>query len=131
MSEATGLNNLVRQLGGSFGVAIFASLLGRFTNQAKSVLAAHVTTSDPAVVARLQMMKRALASGVDSEGATARAVRMMDGIVSGQAAMLAFERAFFLGGALFFLSIPIALLLDDGRHGKAESGSKEHMVVEV
>src|SRR5262249_19902807 len=48
MSDATGLNNLVRQLGGSFGVAIFASELGRYTREAKAALSAHVAVTDPA-----------------------------------------------------------------------------------
>jgi DHA2 family multidrug resistance protein len=129
MSEATGLNNLVRQLGGSFGVAIFASLLGRYTNQAKSALGAHVTSADPAVMARLAMMKHGLGSGVDAQTATDRALRLLDFQVSGQAAMLGFERAFFLGGLLFFVSIPMVLLLDDGR--SAKKSADEHMVVEV
>ena len=33
MGDATGLNNLVRQLGGSFGVAIFAALLDRYSTE--------------------------------------------------------------------------------------------------
>jgi DHA2 family multidrug resistance protein len=131
MSEATGLNNLVRQLGGSFGVAIFASLLGRFTNQARATLSAHVTTGDPAVFARLQAMQHGLGASVDAQTAAGRALRMLDMQVSGQAAMLAFERAFFLGGLLFFVSIPMVLLLDDGKKAAGTKGSQEHMVVEV
>jgi len=132
MSEATGLNNLVRQLGGSFGVAIFASMLGRFTSQAKVLLGAHVTASDPAVVERLRMMQRGLGAGVDVNEAAQRALRVLDVTVSNQAAMLAFERAFFLGGVLFFVSIPMVLLLDDGRKAAgANKGEAEHMVVEV
>jgi MFS transporter, DHA2 family, multidrug resistance protein len=129
MSEATGLNNLVRQLGGSFGVAIFASLLGRYTNVAKNALGAHISASDPVVYGRLQGMARGLGAGVDSHTAMDRALRLLDLQVSQQAAMLGFERAFFLGGLLFFVSIPMVLMLDDGRNAKKPEG--EHMVVEV
>jgi DHA2 family multidrug resistance protein len=130
MSEATGLNNLVRQLGGSFGVAIFASLLGRFTNQARNTLVAHLTTSDPAVVARLRMMQRGLGGGVDANTAMERALRALDGMVSGQAAMLGFDRAFLLGALLFIGAIPLVFMLGDGKY-KAAPGSHEHAVVEV
>jgi DHA2 family multidrug resistance protein len=129
MSEATGLNNLVRQLGGSFGVAIFASLLGRFTNQARGALIAHVTVGQPAAQERFQLMQRALGRGVDIQTAGERAVRGLDAIVQGQAAMLGFDRAFFLGGLLFVVSIPLVLLLRDGR--RMAAGSSEHTVVEV
>ncbi len=129
MGEATGLNNLVRQLGGSFGVAIFASLLGRFSTQARTTLVAHLTAGDPLVRSRLQMMQHGLGGGVDAQTATERAVRALDGLVAGQAAMLGFDRAFFLGGLLFVVSIPLVLLLGGGKRTASES--KEHMVVEV
>jgi DHA2 family multidrug resistance protein len=128
MSEATGLNNLVRQLGGSFGVAIFASLLGRYTNQARSALIAHVTAGDPNVYGQLRMMARGLGGGVDAQTAGARALRALDGMVGGQAAMLGFDKAFFLGGLMFIVSMPLVLLLEDGRHS---APSTEHAVVEV
>jgi DHA2 family multidrug resistance protein len=130
MSEATGLNNLVRQLGGSFGVAIFASLLGRYTNQARSALIAHVTAGDPNVYGQLRMMARGLGAGVDAQTAGARALRALDGMVGGQAAMLGFDKAFFLGGLMFIVSMPLVFLLEDGRH-PAQGGSTEHAVVEV
>src|SRR5580658_6030569 len=53
MGDATGLNNLVRQLGGSFGVAIFAALLDRYTIEARAGLVAHVPVGDPNVMQRL------------------------------------------------------------------------------
>jgi DHA2 family multidrug resistance protein len=130
MSEATGLNNLVRQLGGSFGVAIFASLLGRYTNQARNALIAHVTLGDPNVSSRLRMMARGLGGDVDPHAAGMRALRALDGIVGGQAAMLGFDRAFFLGGLLFIVSVPLVFLLEDGRHA-GSTVSSEHKVVEV
>ena len=112
-----------------FGVAIFASLLGRFSTQARTTLVAHLTAGDPLVRSRLQMMQRGLGGGVDAQTATERAVRALDGLVSGQAAMLGFDRAFFLGGLLFVVSIPLVLLLGGGKRTASES--KEHMVVEV
>ncbi len=131
MSDATGLNNLVRQLGGSFGVAIFASLLGRFTIQAKAVLGTHVSMGDPGVYARLQAMQATFeASGIDAQTAAARALRMLDGQVGGQAAMLGFEKAFMLSGLIFLCSMPLVFLLEDGRHAAAR-GDHEHIAVEV
>jgi DHA2 family multidrug resistance protein len=113
MSEATGLNNLVRQLGGSFGVAIFASLLHRFSGQAKGALAVHVSSTDPAAVARLDGMSRALAQGsLDAQAAASRALMMLNGQISRQAAMLGFEKTFYCGGLLFLGAAPLVLLLD-------------------
>jgi DHA2 family multidrug resistance protein len=134
MSAATGLNNLVRQLGGSFGVAIFASLMDRFTRQATTVLASHVVAGDPLAHARLSQMKAALvARGSDAITAGDQALRLLGAQVGGQAAMIGFERAFFLGGILFFASIPVVLFMDDGRGRATAPGARapEHMAVEV
>jgi DHA2 family multidrug resistance protein len=134
MSAATGLNNLVRQLGGSFGVAIFASLMDRFTRQAKTVLSSHLAVGDPLLYSRLAQMKGALvARGSDSATAGDQALRILDSQIGGQAAMIGFERAFFLGGLLFFVSIPLVLLMDDGRRRArpAQGNGADHIALEV
>ena len=132
MSDATGLNNLVRQLGGSFGVAIFASLLGRYTLQAKAVLSTHVSASDPSVYARLAAMTASFqASGVDAQTAGARALKLLDAQVAGQAAMLGFEKAFQLSAIVFLASMPLVLLLEEGKGRAKAAGAHEHVAVEV
>ena len=137
MGAATGLNNLVRQLGGSFGTAAFASSLGRFANEARMALVAHVTPGDPSVLARIASMQAGLAArGVDAGTARMQALRLIDGQVAREASVLGFERTFFWGAILFFASIPLVLLMDDGRRAKASSSSSakvgsEHTMVEV
>jgi MFS transporter, DHA2 family, multidrug resistance protein len=130
MSAATGLNNLVRQLGGSFGVAIFAALLDRFTHESKAVLVSHVVGTDPNAQSRLLMLRSAmLRDGVDLPTATARAIDLLDKQVTGQAAVLGFEKAFFMGGLLFFVAIPFVLLLDTPDLSKKPDA--EHAAVEI
>ncbi|HEY8088734.1 MAG TPA: DHA2 family efflux MFS transporter permease subunit [Polyangiaceae bacterium] len=132
MSDATGLNNLVRQLGGSFGVAIFAAALSRFTTEARQGLIAHVTPGDPAVASRVANMSAVFTrAGVDAQVAAQRVLAMLDRQVSIQASMLAFDRAFFFAGLLFAASVPLVVLLDDGRKNKPAAGQQEHMAVEI
>jgi DHA2 family multidrug resistance protein len=138
MGDATGLNNLVRQLGGSFGVAIFAALLDRYSTEARQGLIAHVAVGDPAVRSRLTMIQGVfLRAGADGATASQRALAMLDGQVGLQASMLGFDRAFFLAGLVFCASIPLVVLLDDGRGGgagkskEAHSVNQEHMAVEI
>ena len=132
MGDATGLNNLVRQLGGSFGVAIFAALLDRYTVEARQGLVAHVTMGDPAVGARLAGMRALFTrGGIDAITASQRALAMLDGQVSLQASMLGFDRAFFLAGLVFAVSMPLVLLLDEGRKAAGKQSKQEHMAVEI
>ena len=137
MSAATGLNNLVRQLGGSFGVAIFASLLGRFSTNAASKLGEHLTAGDGAVTQRLALIKGALMqNGTDAMTAANQSMGMLGGQVRLQATMIAFERAFFIAGLLFLASVPLVMLLDPPAKKQAPAPGEaavheEHMAVEI
>jgi len=112
MSEATGVYNLVRQLGGSFGVAIFASLLGRFATTARHGIIRNLPANDPMVWQRLQMLTQGFMSrGADMTTARARALQVLEMQVGGQSAMISFEHAFALGAMLFFAIVPLVFLL--------------------
>ena len=48
LAQGTGLFNLSRQLGGSFGIAVTATLLSRFTEQSREALLPHLAAWSPA-----------------------------------------------------------------------------------
>jgi DHA2 family multidrug resistance protein len=134
MSQATGLSNLVRQIGGSIGIAVFAVMLGRYTTQAKAALGAHVDAGNAIALGRLAAFRGGfLARGFDADTAATMALTAIDGQVTAQAAMLAFERAFWLAGFLFLVSVPLVFLLDDGprheRSAAAEPGEQHAMEI--
>ncbi len=105
LADATGLNSLIRQIGGSVGLAIFATLLSRYITTARASLASHVIAGRPEVTARLSMIARAMQRG-GSDPTTARqqATRVLNGLVTGQATVLSFEKLFLLAGILFLSS---------------------------
>ena len=47
LTDATGLNSLLRQIGGSLGLAAFATLLPHFIAAARTGLAAHLIRGGP------------------------------------------------------------------------------------
>ena len=53
MTSAAGLNNLIRQLGGSLGTAIVVTVLIRHGDAANSALSANMTSANPAVAGRV------------------------------------------------------------------------------
>ncbi|HVR02537.1 MAG TPA: DHA2 family efflux MFS transporter permease subunit [Polyangia bacterium] len=112
MTDATGLNSLIRQIGGSLGLAAFATLLPHFVAAARTGLAAHVDPGRPEVMARLAALQGALtARGLDATAARAGALRILDGTLGQQASVLGFERMFLFAGLAFLLVIPFALFL--------------------
>jgi DHA2 family multidrug resistance protein len=112
MTDATGLNSLLRQIGGSLGLAAFATLLPHFVQTARVGLVSHLVAGRPEMLERLSAIGGGLRSrGLDPATATSTAARVLDGMVSRQAMLLAFERMFVLAGVAFLFVIPFALLL--------------------
>jgi len=112
MADATGLNSLLRQTGGSIGLAVFATLLSRNALRMRDTMIASVTTSRPEVMARMQSIQRMLMGrGMDSAAAQSTAARMIDGSLRQQAMVLAFEKMFMLAGIAFLCVLPLVLLL--------------------
>lgn len=119
VADATGLNSLMRQLGGSTGLAIFGTLLTRFATQARSGLATHVTALRPEVVDRLDRIVHGLTGhGIDLASAQVAAVRVLDGTVFKQAMVLAFRKDFFLAGIVFACVLPLLVFLKGHRFAR-------------
>ncbi len=112
LADATGLNSLLRQIGGSLGLAAFATLLPHFIVQARNGLAAHLPIGRPELLSRVGMIQRGLgAQGYDPASAQAAAGRVLGGMVMRQATVLAFERMFMLAGIAFLFIIPLVYFL--------------------
>ena len=121
MADATGMNSLVRQVGGAVGLAIFATLLERFTDQARVALVAEVPFASPTTSRALSGLAGALRSSGAVAGPVARrgAIQALDGIVQTQASVLAFERIFLLAGVVFLFVLPLLLFLKTDRDAPA------------
>lgn len=110
--QGTGMYNLLRQLGGSMGIAIMATLLARFTRERQATLAAHLAVGAPAVVQRVEGLTAAMtARGASAEEARARALRVLDRQVAAQASVLAFSRIYAITGLVFVGALPLLLLM--------------------
>jgi len=116
LAQGTGMFNLTRQLGGSVGIALSATLLGRFTAQSRTLLAEHVIAGDPASVARVDMLTRGLmARGMNAITAKQQALAVLDRQMQGQASVLAFSKLYLLSGIALMASLPLLLLFRSGK----------------
>ena len=108
LADATGLNSLVRQIGGSLGLAVFATLMTRYPVQIKAAIAAHITAGRPEVDARIAAMTHLLISkGYDAKSALTAAQRALGGIVAQQAMVMTFEKMFLMAGIAFLFVMPL------------------------
>jgi DHA2 family multidrug resistance protein len=116
LAQGTGMFNLTRQLGGSLGIAIMATLLTRFTTQTKHLLTEHVTTMDPMSLGRLEQLTRAFtARGMSVAVAHQQALTVLDRQINAQASVLAFSKIYVLSGAILLCSLPLLFLFRTGK----------------
>jgi MFS transporter, DHA2 family, multidrug resistance protein len=131
LTDATGLNSLLRQIGGSMGLAVFATLLSRYQVQARNALIAHVTPESPAVMERLGRLQAGLAArGLDPASAKAAALAALNGEVARQAATLAFEKIFLVTGIVFVCVLPLLFFLK-ANPATRRAGEKPHVEMEM
>jgi DHA2 family multidrug resistance protein len=112
LADATGLNSLLRQVGGSIGLAVFATMLSRFATHARDGLIGQLSSANQQLSMRTAAMTRMLTGrGADPGAAHAASMRMIDGLVRQQAMVLSFEKLFYLSGICFLCVLPLVFLL--------------------
>jgi DHA2 family multidrug resistance protein len=113
MAQASGLFNVIRQVGGSFGVAILGAMLTRRMIYHSAMFGQAVDQSSAAfrqVVTRLQYFAQHTIGGTQAE-ATARAKAMIGEHLSNQAFVAAVCDDFFIAGAITLLCVVPLLFL--------------------
>ena len=124
LAQGTGLFNLSRQLGGSLGIALTATLLTRFTEQSRQALLPHVSPASPAATAWLEQTTTRLLSVAGSlEAARQQAFALLEATLRQQASMVAFEKVFLTMGVTFAAALPLLLLF---RTGRVRGGAGAH-----
>jgi MFS transporter, DHA2 family, multidrug resistance protein len=116
MGNATSIFNLMRNLGGSMGIAAATTMLARNGQAFVSVLGARVTPYDPSTQLMFERMRQGfIARGADLVTATQRAQAALFGLVARQATMLAFVSVFRLLALIFLLMLPLVLIMKSPR----------------
>ncbi len=106
------LVNMMRQLGGAFGVAITNTYVTQRSAVHRGDLVSHLQPADPTVVERIATITQGLISrGMNSFDAATAAYRNLDLLVNRQALMLAYLDTFRLAGLFFVFSFPLLFLL--------------------
>jgi DHA2 family multidrug resistance protein len=118
MGNATSLFNLMRNLGGSVGIAVVTLVNTRFQQKYTAVLGAHVANGNAAAgqwFGSLRSLYLSTGSGLGL--ADQQAYASLFGIVERQAAMRAFVDVFQLLTVAFLLMIPLTLIMRRPKSG--------------
>jgi len=117
MGNATGLFNLMRNLGGSVGIAFVTTMLERGAQAHQALMVSHLTAYDPAFVQRLAATKAAVAVQNGPVAAVMQAYSLIYDKLIQQAKLWAFVDNFRLFGAICLACLPLILLFKKVKRG--------------
>ena len=123
IGNASGIYNLMRNTGGSVGIAIMTTLLTRNQQIHQVALTSHVTEYDPAFQQTFAQIKNNLMAQFDPVTATDQAYQVIYGMVQRQAAVLAYIDDFRILTGLCILCIPAGFLFKKVVNAKPAEGA--------
>ncbi len=118
MANATGIYNLMRNLGGSFGIALVSTMIIRRAQVHQALMVGHLTPFDPVYVERLAAATKALMPQSGPVLAQMQAQGLIYGTLLSQSSLWAFVENFRLFGLLCVLCLPLVFLFKRVRPGK-------------
>ena len=109
--QGTAFSNMIRQLGGSFGIALMTTMVSIRSAFHYSRLSEHISLYDQPSAERFGMYaKMMMARGTDLNTAQAMSAAAIKGTVYKQAMVLTYSDVFLFVGIFFALCIPLLLL---------------------
>jgi len=109
--QGVALNNMMRQLGGSFGIALINTYIAHRTALHRTDLVTHLAPGSPATDERLAGLAQGLiARGASLFEAPQRALGVLEVTISRHATLLSYLDAFFLVALGCALCVPLVLL---------------------
>jgi DHA2 family multidrug resistance protein len=118
LAQATGLSNMLRQLGGAVGIALINIYLDRQSADVRSNMLANISNFSDATAERLgaftQMFSQA---GYSTDEAAQAANTMLNGLLTKQQMIVTYNNGFMTLGASILLCIPIIMMI---RYKKGE-----------
>lgn len=111
MGQATGLNNMMRQLGGSLGIAIITTIISSRLSLHRAHLVEHISPYSPHFNERFNSAVQGLiAKGYSFAEAKQLALQSINGLIVKQTLLLTYTDAFWIGGIIFMVAIPFIFM---------------------
>lgn len=111
IGQGSGLNNMMRQLGGSFGIAALTTMIHTRQGFHRSVLLMNIDPNNPAYVQRMgAFVNNFMSKGFSYLDAQSMAIKAMEGTVIKQSLLLTYSDAYWVAGMVMLCSIPLLYL---------------------
>lgn len=127
IGQGAAFTGMMRQLGGSFGVALITTFMARQNVLHRTNLVSHLDVNNPAVQQRIQgMQHNFMAHGKTADQALQSSYQSLDYIVTKQAAVLSYMDVFLYLGVMFLICVPFVLLVKGNRGRKVDLSQAAH-----
>ncbi len=124
---ATGLLNLLRNIGGSTGIALVTTILSRRAQGHQATLVSHLHSGNAAFTSFLNRAGQMLVlKGYSPPDAAQKAQGMLYGTLLKQSTMMAFVDTFWIMGVLCLCLLPLLFLMRKTRATHAQPGAGAH-----
>lgn len=111
MAQAVGLSNMIRQLGGSVGIAVINLYLTATNAKIRGSMLGYIN-SDGVSGERFQLLiQNYLSKGYSQVEAEAIANRMMDNTLTRQQMIVSYDHGFLMVASILLICIPVVLLI--------------------
>ena len=117
IGEGAAFTGMMRQLGGSFGIAIITTFITRFSQEHRVNLISHLDITKVELQNRIQQLQAGFMSkGFSANEALGKAYQVIDFSVMKQSTVMSYMDIFMYLGIMFLCCIPIVLFIKRGKN---------------
>lgn len=117
IGEGAAFTGMMRQLGGSFGVAVITTFIARQNMSHRNDLVGKLDIYNPAVQQRVEGLKHSfMAKGMTPDVALQSGYKILDFSISKQAMVMSYMDVFLYLGILFLICVPFVLWTRSGKN---------------
>ncbi len=126
MTNATGIQNLMKNIGGGIGVSIVGTLLSRFAQIHQANMVSHLNPYNPVFQQKIGAATHFLSVHMNPVVAVKKANYLMYGSLLKQSYLWSFIDNFRLYGIICLLLIPTVLIFKKVKHHKSSANVSLH-----
>ena len=116
IGQGAAFTGMMRQLGGSFGIALITTFMTISNQTHHSDLMKNYTMDNPVFVQRLNGMTAMFESkGMPHNVALSSAYKMLDGAIMQQSSIITYMDVFLYIGIMFLVCVPFILMIKSGK----------------
>lgn len=116
IGEGAAFTGMMRQLGGSFGVAVITTFIARQNMSHRNDLVSKLDVNNPVVQQRVEGLQHSfMAKGMTSDVALNSGYKILDYTVSKQAQVMSYMDVFLYLGVMFLICVPFVLWTRSGK----------------